>query len=45
MNAGLQGDQPAGKPGKVMEFDVGQGKVGEKSGKLWFACCVLLQLK
>ena len=29
-----------GKPGKVGEFDIGRGK----SGKLWFACGVLLQV-
>jgi len=38
----FQGGHPPGKPGKVREFD---RKVREKSGKLWLACGVLLQLR
>jgi len=39
-----QGGHPHEQPGKVSEFDIDQGKL-EKSGKLWFACGVLLQLR
>jgi len=38
-----RGDHLPGKRGKVQEFDIGEGKVGEIVVCLW--CAVLLQLR
>ena len=41
----LQGAHSSGKPGKVREFDIGQGKIREIVVCLWFAAAVVIIAK
>jgi len=41
----MQSGQPSGKPGKVREFDIRHGKVGEIVVCLWCATAVVIVTK